>query len=96
MVGASITVGFAVGDNLTPNDTNSNSDDIAGCTDAYADRMGCHSGGYGQAIARANHTGITVATLGDGSVRTVTNSVTAQNWYIMNSSADGQPINFDQ
>jgi prepilin-type N-terminal cleavage/methylation domain-containing protein len=85
-----ITANNAVGDCYTPNDTGCCSDDVLGCTDAPDIAMGCWSGGYGQSQARANHTGVTIACMGDGSVRTISNTITEQNWYYMLSRNDGQ------
>jgi prepilin-type N-terminal cleavage/methylation domain-containing protein len=90
MPGASITVNHAAGDCYTPNDRGDNSDDVQGCTNRPDIAMGCWSGGYGQGQARASHTGITIAGMADGSVRTVSNSVSEQTWYLMNSRNDGQ------
>jgi len=85
-----ITAGNAIGDCYTPNDTGCCSDDVAGCTDAYDRAMGCWNGGYGQTQARSAHTGVVLATMADGSVRTVANSIASRNWYIMISRNDGQ------
>jgi len=94
MPGASITVANAVGDCYTPNDTNSNSDDIGGCTDRPDIAMGCWGNGTGQAQARAAHSQGVVTAFGDGSVRFISNSVPQQTWYLMNSRNDGSTWNF--
>jgi hypothetical protein len=91
VVGASITYGCPQGDCYGPNDSGGNSDDVAGCDNRPDILMGCHSG-YGQANARSPHTGITMAAFGDGSVRSVMNSIDTNNWYFLLSSADGQSI----
>jgi len=85
-----ITAGNAIGDCYTPNDTGCCSDDVTGCADRPDLAMGCWNGGYGQTQARSAHTGIVLATMGDGSVRTVSNSIAQRNWYIMLSRNDGQ------
>ena len=90
VVGSAYTGANAVGDCRTPNDTNGNSDDVLGCTNRPDIAMGCWGTGSGQAQARANHTGIVLCTMGDGSVRTVQNSVSQQIWYYMQSRNDGQ------
>ncbi len=90
-VGGSITAANAVGDCYTPNDTNGNSDDVLGCTDRPDIAMGCWGSGYGQAQARSAHSGCVLACFADGSVRTVTNAISQQNWYQIQSRDDGQP-----
>ncbi|MBX9681227.1 MAG: DUF1559 domain-containing protein [Gemmataceae bacterium] len=90
VVGASITTGCPAGDCFGPNDSGGNSDDVAGCDNRPDILMGCWNGGYGQANARSSHTGITLAGFGDGSVRTVLNSIDTNNWYFLLSSTDGQ------
>jgi len=92
MVGGSITSACPAGDCYGPNDTGDHADDLAGCTNDRANRMGCWGGGYGQANARSAHTGIVIAALGDGSVRTVNDSVDQRTWYCLNSAADNQPV----
>ena len=89
MVGASITAANAVGDCYTPNDTNSNSDDVLNCTDRPDIQMGCWGSGYGQAQARAAHSGMVIAAMGDGSVRNIKSSITEATWYYMLSRDDG-------
>jgi hypothetical protein len=84
------TYGNAYGDCYTPNDTGCCSDDVAGCNDRPDIAMGCWNGGYGQMQARAAHSGCVLATLGDGSVRTIRNSIDQRTWYIMLSRNDGQ------
>jgi len=88
--GCSSTAENAIGDCYTPNDRGCCSDDVSGCTDDPNNAMGCWNGGYGQGQARSAHTGIVLASMADGSVRSVNNSVTQQNWYYMNSRNDGQ------
>jgi len=84
------TYGNAVGDCYTPNDTGCCSDDVSGCTDRPDIAMGCWSGGYGQVQARSQHSGVVLAAMGDASVRTIKNSISRQNWYMMISRNDGQ------
>ena len=82
MVGGSITSNNACGDCYTPNDTNSGSDDVYGCTDRPDISMGCWNQGYGQAQARAAHTSCVIACFADGSVRTISNGIQQQSWYL--------------
>jgi len=88
--GCSVTSAHAIGDCYTPNDRGCCSDDLGHCDDRPDIAMGCWGGGYGQGQARSVHSGITIAGMGDGSVRTVSNTVTQQVWYYMNSRNDGQ------
>jgi len=92
MVGASITSGCPSGDCYGPNDTGDNSDDVTGCTNHREFNMGCWNGGYGQGNARSAHTGITIAAFADGSVRTISNSVSTNTWFFVQSALDGQPL----
>jgi prepilin-type N-terminal cleavage/methylation domain-containing protein len=89
--GGSVTAGNAIGDCLTPNDSGCCSDDVLGCVDRPDIRMGCWNGGYGQGQARSEHSGITIAAFGDGSVRNIINAVTNRVWYQMISRNDNQP-----
>jgi len=95
MVGGSVTAANAVGDCYTPNDTNSNSDDVLGCTDRADIRMGCWGSGYGQAQARSAHTGGVNACFADGSVRFIGDTVPQDVWYYMNSRDDGVTYTYD-
>jgi len=94
-VGASVTHGCPIGDCYGPNDRGCCADDVTGCTDDPTNAMGCWNGGYGQANARSQHTGVVISAFGDGSVRTVTNSVDTNTWFYLLSSIDGQPIGGD-
>jgi prepilin-type N-terminal cleavage/methylation domain-containing protein len=89
-LGGSITSGNAIGDCTVPNDAGSNRDDVLGCTDRPDILMGCWATGYGQTQARSQHSGMVLATMGDGSVRGISNSITLRNWYFMISRNDGQ------
>jgi len=86
------TYNHAVGDCYGPNDSNSNADDFGGCTDRPDILMGCWNGGFGQAQARAAHTGQVLAAMGDGSVRGISNSTSTPVWFFMNSRNDGQVL----
>jgi len=88
--GCSYTALNAQGDCYTPNDTGCCSDDVSGCSDRADIAMGCWNGGFGQSQARAAHTGIVLAGMADGSVRTISNSITQRSWYFMISRNDGQ------
>ena len=87
------TMGNAIGDCYTPNDTGCCSDDVAGCSDRPDIAMGCWNGGFGQSQARSQHTGIVLAAMGDGTVRTVRNGITQLNWFRLISRNDGQTSN---
>jgi prepilin-type N-terminal cleavage/methylation domain-containing protein len=88
--GASITGNCPQGDCFGPNDRQSNSCDVRGCQDRPDQNMGCWGTDYGQATARAAHSGVIVVGMGDGSARNVSNSITMNNWFFMQSRADGQ------
>jgi prepilin-type N-terminal cleavage/methylation domain-containing protein len=85
----SVTFGHAVGDTVGPNDRGGNADDILGCVNRPDIGMGCWGSGTGQAQARAEHTGQTLASMADGSVRSFSNSISTANWYFANSRNDG-------
>jgi prepilin-type N-terminal cleavage/methylation domain-containing protein len=89
MPGCSTTGNHAVGDCYSPNDTNSNADDVLGCTDRPDLAMGCWSSGYGQGQARANHSNSVLAAMADGSVRTFRSGIQTMTWYRINSRNDG-------
>ena len=89
MPGCAYTANHAVGDAYSPNDRNSNADDVLGCTDRPDIAMGCWGSGYGQGQARANHTNIVLAAMGDGSVRAFRDGIAQQVWYRINSANDG-------
>ena len=93
MIGASLSGGCPAGDCYGPNDSGSNSDDVVGCTNVPQQQMGCWNGGYGQANARSAHSGIVISAFGDGSVRTISNSVNLNTWFWVTSALDGQPFN---
>jgi prepilin-type N-terminal cleavage/methylation domain-containing protein len=93
--GGSTLANHAVGDSFGPNDTGCCSDDLAGCDDRPDIRMGCWSGGYGQATARSQHTGVTPVCLGDGTVRYVRDGVSTRVWAQMCSRDDGQNYAYD-
>jgi prepilin-type N-terminal cleavage/methylation domain-containing protein len=86
--GGAATANSAVGDAYGPNDTGCCSDDLGSCNDRPDIAMGCWSGGYGQATARASHSGQVLAGMGDGSVRGIKNGISQQTWYWMNSRND--------
>ena len=87
--GGSYTANHGVGDSRGPNDTGCCSDDLTGCVDRPDLKMGCWGGGYGQATARAQHSGVVVACMGDGSIRTFRDGTTQQLWFVINSATDG-------
>jgi len=87
--GASYTAAHAIGDAYGPNDTGCCSDDLQFCSDRPDISMGCWGGGWGQGEARANHTAVVLAAMGDASVRNFRNGITQQTWYWINSACDG-------
>jgi prepilin-type N-terminal cleavage/methylation domain-containing protein len=88
--GASYTGNCPQGDCGGPNDSGGNSDDCLGCTNRPDQNMGCWNGGYGQGNARAAHSGVTIAAMGDASARTISNSISTTTWFLMQSRNDGQ------
>ena len=92
MYGASITGNCPNGDCRTPNDNGCCSDDLGACTDRPDILMGCWGGGYGQATARAAHTGVSIACFADGSVHTINNAIDPNTWFFLLSTNDGQPL----
>jgi len=88
--GASYTGNCPQGDCYGPNDRGCCSDDIVGCSDRPDISMGCWGSGYGQATARSPHTGMVIATMGDGSARIVRSSIHMNTWFFMLSRNDGQ------
>lgn len=94
--GGSSLANHGVGDSYGPNDMGCCSDDLAGCQDLPQVGMGCWSGGYGQATARSQHSGIVIVALGDGSVRNCRNGTTQQVWYRVTSRNDGVTVSEDQ
>jgi len=95
--GASVLAGQASWDCRTPNNTDSQADDVGygggptGQTiDAWQDGMGaCVGCGFQQAQARSRHTGGVQIALADGSCRLVRNTVDELTWWSMNSRNDG-------
>jgi len=92
MPGGNTTANDGVGDSYGPNDSGCCSDDLASCWDRPDIQMGCWSGGYGQATARARHSGQVICGMGDGSVRGFRNGINQQVWYQLSSRNDGQPF----
>jgi prepilin-type N-terminal cleavage/methylation domain-containing protein/prepilin-type processing-associated H-X9-DG protein len=89
--GSSVTAANAIGDCTHPNDTNSGSDDVMGCTDRPDLGMGCWLGcGSWQAQARSMHANGVNACLADGSVQFIANTVDQRVWACLNSRNDGQ------
>jgi prepilin-type N-terminal cleavage/methylation domain-containing protein len=95
-VGASFIGGCPTGDCFGPNDTGCCSDDINNyCTDAPQQRMGCWSGGNGQANMRANHTAGANCVFVDGSVHLLNNSIDLTTYFWLLSRDDGlTPTNY--
>jgi prepilin-type N-terminal cleavage/methylation domain-containing protein/prepilin-type processing-associated H-X9-DG protein len=90
--GSSVTAANAIGDCVTPNDLNSNSDDIMGGWNRPDIGMGCWESCYSwQAQARSRHSGVVNAAFADGSTRTISNSIPQFNWYLLTSGNDGRP-----
>jgi prepilin-type N-terminal cleavage/methylation domain-containing protein len=94
-VGASFIGGCPTGDCWGPNDTNSGSDDVSGCTAMPTQRMGCWNGGNGQATMRANHTAGANCVFVDGSVHMLNNSIDLTTYFWLLSRDDGfTPSNY--
>jgi len=93
--GGSTLANHGVGDSYGPNDSGCCSDDVLGCDDRADIRMGCWNGGYGQATARSEHTGVTPVGLADGTVRMVRDGVDMATWCRMSLRNDGQSFSYD-
>jgi prepilin-type N-terminal cleavage/methylation domain-containing protein len=93
--GGATLANHGVGDSYGPNDAGCCSDDLSGCVDRPDIRMGCWSGGYGQATARSQHTGVTPVCLADGTVRMVRDGIDMNTWTRMNIRNDNQTFNYD-
>jgi prepilin-type N-terminal cleavage/methylation domain-containing protein/prepilin-type processing-associated H-X9-DG protein len=91
LAGSSTLTSHADGDCELPNDQGSCSDDVHDAPDTPAQNLGnwtsCNSN---QATARSRHSGGVMAAMGDGSVRFIRNSVSQQQWWIINAANDGQ------
>jgi prepilin-type N-terminal cleavage/methylation domain-containing protein/prepilin-type processing-associated H-X9-DG protein len=89
-VGSSIIAGYAIGDDLVPNATNSCADDIQGCTSTPD--QGCWSScDSEQMTIRSVHNskgGANVA-MCDGSVRFILNTIPTNVYYYMGGREDG-------
>ncbi|WP_161967406.1 DUF1559 domain-containing protein [Fimbriiglobus ruber] len=94
--GASVVAAQSSWDCQTPNDSNSQSDDVGpGAVDAWQTQMGaCTSCPFQQAQSRGRHTGGVQVSLADGSVRFVPNSISEQTWWSMCSRNDGMSWNY--
>jgi prepilin-type processing-associated H-X9-DG protein len=106
VAGSSITAAHAIGDCTVPNDANEKSDDIEDCGTVrsqaggsaalIAQRMGCsYDNGprnwpNWQAQARSTHPGGVNVGYGDGSVRTISNTINQEIWFLVNSRDDGR------
>jgi len=105
--GSSVTAANAIGDCLTPNDSNDSSDDIEGCPKFWykgigtRDHIGCSTGfanlGWPsfQAQARSRHRGGVNVAFVDGSVRFISDYVPQSIWFYMLSTRDGVPFNYE-
>jgi prepilin-type N-terminal cleavage/methylation domain-containing protein/prepilin-type processing-associated H-X9-DG protein len=91
--GSSIVAGYAVGDDKSPNASNSGADDVFKCSDTWnRDGMGCWAScTSNQATIRSKHPGGVNVALGDGSVRFLRDSISQRTFYIAGSAQDGQP-----
>jgi len=88
--GCSTTANSGVGDSFGPNDTGCCSDDLASCSDRPDIAMGCWGGGWGPATARAQHSTVVLASMGDASVRNFRNGIAQNVWFLLNSRNDGK------
>ncbi|HEY7427868.1 MAG TPA: DUF1559 domain-containing protein, partial [Gemmataceae bacterium] len=94
-IGASFIGGCPTGDCWGPNDTNSGSDDVAGCTAMPTQRMGCWNGGNGQATMRGNHEAGANCVFVDGSVHYLNNNIDLTTFFWLLSRDDGfTPSNY--
>jgi hypothetical protein len=99
--GASTLAGASIGDDLVPNTTHVNADDVEGCTQSQnmvggAARlaqmgMGCYNSANYQATARSQHPGGVMVALCDGSTRFISETIARRAWYCALSRMDGQP-----
>jgi len=86
--GASVIAGDGW-DMRSPNTTEDSADDCEGCVNDFTHGMGAWPGcPFQQATARSRHSGIVQVAMGDGSVRSVRDSVTPANWFLMLSRND--------
>ena len=86
--GASVIAGDGW-DCALPNNRDDNADDCEGCVNDPLNGMGAWPGcPFQQATSRSRHSGIVQVAMGDGSVRSVKNSVTMANWFLMLSRND--------
>lgn len=95
--GASVIVGGSTWDCTTPNDNNSESDDLDGAQDQGVPYMGnCQGCPFQQATARSKHPTRTVhAAMCDGSVRVVPPSINQAVWWAMLGRDDGVGFNVE-
>jgi prepilin-type N-terminal cleavage/methylation domain-containing protein/prepilin-type processing-associated H-X9-DG protein len=94
LAGSSAIVSHADGDCRQPNDGKDRdcSDDIRDAPSQPAQNASnwtsCNSN---QATARSRHPGGVNALMGDGHVQFIRDSISQQNWWLLNSANDGQP-----
>lgn len=89
--GSSIIAFYSALDCLSPNDTSPTSDDLVDCN-AFPEG-GCLKGPNStQATSRSPHPGMVLVCLGDGSVRSVRNTISPTFWACLGSLQDGQPF----
>jgi prepilin-type N-terminal cleavage/methylation domain-containing protein len=98
-IGAGSIGNYGRGDALTPNAKNDGGDDVSGCptvgtTSPFQQNLGCWTGcpNSDQATARAAHTGGVNAAMGDGTVRFIRDTISAQAFFQLGSGNDGQPL----
>jgi prepilin-type N-terminal cleavage/methylation domain-containing protein/prepilin-type processing-associated H-X9-DG protein len=104
MPGASVTAGNSSWDCTTPNDNNSESDDLDGAQDGQSGGGGtwtpymgnCQGCNFQQAQARSRHPNLTVTVaFCDGSVRTVGPDIPQNIWWAMLGRGDGLVFDVD-
>jgi prepilin-type N-terminal cleavage/methylation domain-containing protein len=90
--GGSVLAGQASWDCRTPNNTDTEADDVGpGSRNAANEGMGaCEGCPFQQAQARSRHPGLVQVSLADGSVRAVRNGVSQSAWWAMNARDDGR------
>lgn len=91
VAGSSVLSLYSQGDCYGPNDKNANSDDVFDCQDMANGKGGCWENCPStQATARSLHPGIVNAVFADGSVSSITDTVSQPVWAMMGAIRDGQ------
>jgi len=91
-VGSSSVACYAQGDCVLINATNSGADDVRGCVDTPPGLPCWNQCNSSQATARSYHTGGVSSCFGDGSVRFLSDSISADTYAKLGSANDGNPV----